>query len=87
LWESAARATREEIWMLGSIGEVYPRARKPTPPEHGVAIAYDLSEPEGRYAALLARKGWDRGYSRVEVLDFDHIAIVFLPGAARDLLP
>jgi hypothetical protein len=51
--------------MLGSIGEVYPRASKPTPPEHDVVVVYDLSEPDAWDATLLPRKAWDRRYSRV----------------------
>jgi hypothetical protein len=73
--------------MLGSTGELYPRASSPTPPECVAVVIYDLSEPEAWNAALLARKAWDRRYSRVETLDLDHIAIVFLPGAAQELLP
>jgi hypothetical protein len=50
-------------------------------------VVYDLSEPEAWNAALLARKAWDRRYSRVDVLDLDHIVIFFMPGGARKLLP
>lgn len=51
----------------------------------GVTVIYDLSEPKVWDAALLARKGWGRRYSYVEVLDSDHIAIAFMPGGAREL--
>ncbi len=62
--------------------QVYPTS-SPTPPEHGTVVVYDLRDPEAWDAALLARKAWDRRYSRLEVLDNDHVAITFLPGAAR----
>jgi len=52
-----------------------------------VVDVYNMSEPEARHAALLARKGWDRRYSRAQVMDLDHFAIFFMPGAARELLP
>jgi hypothetical protein len=51
----------------------------------GIIVAYDLADPDGWDAALQARRIWGKECSRVEVLDLDHIAIVFLPGAARRL--
>jgi hypothetical protein len=71
--------------MLGSTGKLYPRASSPTPLEHGAVVVYSLSDPDAWNAELLARKAWDWRYSRVEVLDFNHIGLLFLPGAALEL--
>lgn len=69
---------------MSRVKEVYPTGELPLP-GHGAMVIYDLSDSEAWNAALLARKAWGRRYSRVEVLDLDHIAI-FMPGGARELL-
>ena len=49
-----------------------------------ITVVYNLAEPEGWDAALRARKACGEQYSDLEVLDPDHIVIVFHPSATLE---
>ncbi|MDQ3376930.1 MAG: hypothetical protein M3533_08525 [Actinomycetota bacterium] len=49
-------------------------------------MVYDLTDPVARYALLLALRAWAKGYSRVERLDLDRVAVTFFPGVPRETI-
>ncbi len=67
--------------------QAYNRPRNnPRSVRAGITVVYDLTDPVARYALLLALRAWAKGYSRVERLDLDRVAVTFFPGVPRETI-